>query len=127
NKYGLSLAQVRAAVGAANANRPKGEVADDTSAWTINANDQLLRAAQSRPRIVAGGDGAPVRLSDVAEVQDSVEDLRTIGIANGKAGVLIILFRQPAANIVSTVDRVRAMMPQLRASIPAAIDVSVMI
>jgi multidrug efflux pump len=127
NKYGIALGDVRAAVGAANANRPKGEVRDDTTAWTIAANDQLLRAAQYRPLIVAWRDGAPVRLSDVAEVQDSVEDVRTIGIANGKPGVLIILFRQPAANIIATVDRVRALLPQLRASIPGAIDLSVMI
>src|SRR5204862_7113585 len=83
NKYGLGLAEIRAAVGAANANRPKGEVADDATAWTITANDQLLRAEQYRPLIVAWHDGAPVRLSDVADVQDPVEDPRTTGPANG--------------------------------------------
>ncbi|HLY37078.1 MAG TPA: multidrug efflux RND transporter permease subunit [Candidatus Binatia bacterium] len=127
NRYGIALADVRAAISAANANRPKGELGDGTTSWTILANDQLLHAAQYRPLIIAWRDGSPVRLGDVADVRDSVEDLRTIGIANGKPGVLIILFRQPAANIIATVDRVRALIPQLRASIPAAIDVSVMI
>src|SRR5689334_6750746 len=127
NRYGIALSDVRAALGAANANRPKGELGDGTTSWTILANDQLLHAAQYRPLIIAWRDGSPVRLGDVADVRDSVEDLRTIGIANGKPGVLIILFRQPAANIIATVDRVRALLPQLRASIPAAIDVSVMI
>src|SRR5436190_1202223 len=87
---------------------------------------QKLAQVDGVGQVFVGG-GAPVRLSDVADVQDSVEDLRTTGIANGKPGVLIILFRQPAANIISTVDRVRALVPQLRAAIPAAIDVSVMI
>ena len=127
NKYGIGLEQVRAALGAANANRPKGELANGTSAWAIRATDQLLRADQYRPLIVAYHDGAPVRLSDVAEVVDSVEDLRTAGLANGKPAVLIIMFRQPAANIIATVDRVRALLPQLRASIPAAIDLTVML
>src|SRR5207249_2078447 len=127
NKYGIGLEQVRAALGAANANRPKGELANRTSAWAIRATDQLLSADQYRPLIVAYPDGAPVRLSDVAEVVDSVEDLRTAGLANGQPAVLIIIFRQPAANIIATVDRVRALLPQLRASIPAAIDLTVML
>jgi len=127
NKYGIGLEQVRAALGAANANRPKGELANGTTAWAIRATDQLLKADQYRPLIVAYHDGAPVRLSDVAEVVDSVEDLRAAGLANGKPAVLIIVFRQPAANIIATVDRVRALLPQLRASIPAAIDLTVML
>ena len=127
NKYGIGLGEVRSALAAANANRPKGELANGTTAWKISANDQLLRAAQYRPLIVAYRRGAAVHLSDVAEVQDSVEDLRTTGIANGKPGVLIIMFRQPGANIIATVDRVKALLPQLRASIPGAIDLSVMI
>ncbi|TMA65979.1 MAG: multidrug efflux RND transporter permease subunit [Deltaproteobacteria bacterium] len=127
NKYGIGLGEVRSALAAANANRPKGELANGTTAWKISANDQLLRAAQYRPLIVAYRQGAAVHLSDVAEVQDSVEDLRTTGIANGKPGVLIIMFRQPGANIIATVDRVKALLPQLRASIPGAIDLSVMI
>ncbi|TMA39092.1 MAG: multidrug efflux RND transporter permease subunit [Deltaproteobacteria bacterium] len=127
NKYGIGLREVRSALATANANRPKGELANGTTAWKISANDQLLRAEQYRPLIVAHRAGAAVRLSDVADVQNSVEDVRTTGIANGKPGVLVIMFRQPGANIIATVDRVLALLPQLRASIPGAIDLSVMI
>ena len=125
--HGIGLNDVRSALAAANANRPKGEVADGTRAWKISANDQLLRAAQYRPLIVAYRDGAAVRLADVADVQDSVEDVRTTGIANGKPGVLVIIFRQTGANIIATVDRVKALLPGLRESMPGAIDLSVMI
>src|SRR2546425_4257422 len=127
NKYGIGLGEVRTALAAANANRPKGELTNGTAAWKVSANDQLLRAGQYRPLIVTYRQGAAVRLSDVADVQDSVEDVRTIGIANGKPAVLVIMFRQPGANIIATVDRVRALLPQLRAAIPGAIDLSVMI
>ncbi len=127
NAYGVGLEQVRAALAAANANRPKGELANETTAWKISATDQLLHAEQYRPLIVAYRRGSPLRLSDVAEVNDAVEDIRTTGIANGKPGVLLIVFRQPGANIISTVDRVRALLPELGAAIPAAIDLSVMI
>src|SRR5207302_11013677 len=125
--HGIGLNDVRSALAAANANRPKGEVADGTRAWKVSANDQLLRAAQYRPLIVAYRDGAAVRLADVADVQDSVEDVRTTGIANGKPGVLVIIFRQTGANIIATVDRVKALLPGLRESMPGAIDLSVMI
>src|SRR2546425_9737844 len=127
NKYGIGLGEVRTALAAANANRPKGELTNGTAAWKVSANDQLLRAGQYRPLIVTYRQGAAVRLSDVADVQDSVEDVRTIGIANGKPAVLVIMFRQPGANIIATVDRVRALLPQLRAAIPGAIDLAVMI
>src|SRR5438309_2478253 len=127
NKYGIGLDEVRAALGAANANRPKGELADRASAWEISTTDQLLKAEEYRPLLVAYRNGAPVRVSDVAEVTDSVEDVRTAGLANGKPAVLVIMFRQPGANIIATVDRVRALLPQLRAAIPGAIDLSVMI
>src|SRR2546428_13485773 len=89
--------------------------------------DQLQRAAQHRPLMVAYRDGAAVRLADVADVQDSVEDVRTTGIANGKPGVLVIIFRQTGANIIATVDRVKALLPRLRQPIPGAIDPPVMI
>src|SRR3989442_349182 len=126
NKYGIGLGEVRTALAGATANRPKGELAKGTAAWKVSANDQLLRAGQYRPLIVAYRQGAAVRLSDVADVQDSVEDVRTIGLANGKPAVLIIMFRQPGANIIATVDRVRALLPALQASIPRAIDLAVM-
>jgi multidrug efflux pump len=127
NKYDVGLDEVRNALAAANTNRPKGELADGRTAWSISTTDQLLRAEQYRPLIVAYRHGSPVRLSDVAEVNDSVEDVRNAGLANGKPAVLLIVFRQPGANIIKTVDRVRGLLPQLSASIPAAIDLSVMI
>src|SRR3954463_4223189 len=123
NKLGVGLDTVRTALGAANANRPKGAVEDSTNEWTINANDQIFRADQYRKLIVAYNNGAPVRLSDVADVQDSVEDTRVLGLAQGKPAVLVIVFRQPGANIIGTVDRVRAELPALKASISPAIDV----
>ncbi len=122
NKLGIGLERVRAALGAANANRPKGELSDAINAWAITDNDQLKRADQYRNLIIAYNKGATVRLGDVADVQDSVEDLRNIGLANGKPAVLIILFRQPGANIIGTVDRVRAILPLLQASIPPSIS-----
>ncbi len=127
NKYGIGLDEVRAALSAANANRPKGELADRASAWGISTTDQLLKAEEYRPLLVAYRNGAPVRVSDVAEVADSVEDVRTAGLANGKPAVLLIIFRQPGANIIATVDRVRALLPQLRASILGAVDLSVVL
>ncbi len=127
NQYGIGLDQVRTALGAANANRPKGTMEDGPRAWSLATTDQLLRADEYRPLVVAYRNGAPVRLADVGDVEDSVEDVRTGGLANGKPAVLVILFRQPAANIIDTVDRVRALLPELRASIPGAIDLDVMI
>ncbi len=125
NKLGLGLDTVRTALGAANANRPKGQVANQTNAWSIQANDQIKTADKYRPLIVAYQNSAPVRLSDVAKVDDSVEDTRVIGLSGGKPAVLIILFRQPGANIIQTVDNVRALLPQLSASISPAIHIEV--
>ena len=127
NKLGLGLDSVRTALGAANANRPKGEFSGPINAWPIHVNDQIFRADQYRSLIVAYKDGAPVRLGDVADVQDSVEDIHNVGLANGKTAVLIIVFRQPGANIIATVDRVRAALPQLKASISPAIDLNVVL
>ncbi len=125
NKLGIGLDTVRTALNAANANRAKGQVANGTTSWSFSDNDQLFTADQYRPLIVAYHNGAPVRLGDVAEVQDAVSDVRNIGLANGKPGVLIILFRQPGANIIETVDRVTALMPYLQSSISPAIELSV--
>ncbi|MFY9584818.1 MAG: multidrug efflux RND transporter permease subunit [Candidatus Acidiferrales bacterium] len=127
NKLGIGLERVRAALGAANANRPKGEVSDAVNAWVITDNDQLKRADEYSNLIIAYNKGATVRLGDVADVQDSVEDIRNIGLANGKPAVLIILFRQPGANIIGTVDRVRAILPLLQASIPPSISLDVVL
>jgi multidrug efflux pump len=126
-KYGIGLEDVRAALAAANAHSPKGDIEEGDRHYQLYDNDQATRAAQYRSLILAYRDGAPVSLSDVGEVTDSVEDLRNAGMANGKPAVLIIIFRQPNANIVGTVDRVMAELPELRASISPAIDVEPMV
>lgn len=127
NKYGIGFEQISSVLAAANTNRPKGQIDTDRNAYAIRTTDQLLKAREYLPLIVAYQRGAPVRLSDLGEVRDSVEDLRNSGIANGKPAVLLVVFRQPGANIIETVDRVRALMPQLRASIPQAISLDVMV
>jgi multidrug efflux pump len=125
NKYGIGMDQIRAVLGTANANRPKGDVEDATTSWEFHSTDQLLKAEQYKPLIVSYVKGAPVRLSDLGEVSDSVEDLRGGGLANGKPAILIIINRQPGANIIDTVDRVRDLLPQLQASISPAIKLDV--
>jgi len=125
NKLGVGLDTVRNALSAANANRAKGQVSNDATSWSFDDNDQLFTADEYRPLIVAYNNGGPVRLGDVADVQDSVADVRNIGLANGKPGVLIVLFRQPGANVIQTVDRVRALMPYLQSSISPAIKLAV--
>ncbi len=125
NKLGIGLDTVRNALNAANANRPKGQVSDSTVSYYFTDTDQLFTADQYRPLIVSYNNGAAVRLGDVAEVADSVSDTRNIGLANGKPSVLIIVFRQPGANIIETVDRVRALMPFLQSSISPAIQLTI--
>ncbi len=124
NKYGVGVEDVRVALAAANANRPKGAVEDGDRHWQIYANDQAKSAAEYLPLIVSFRNGAPVQLTDVAEVVDSVQDLRNAGMANGKPSVLVIINRQPNANIIDTVDAVTALLPSLRASIPNTIDLT---
>ncbi len=124
---GLGLEDVRSALSTANANRPKGELANGERTYSLSTTDQLLKAAEYRPLIIHYSNGAAVRLSDIATVTDSVEDIRTGGLSNGKPAVLIIVFRQPGANIIQTVDRVRALLPQLQASIPPTITLAVAI
>ena len=127
NKYGIGMEVVRAAIVATNVNRPKGSVEDGERHWQILANDQAKKAADYLPLIVAYRKGAAVRLADVGDVVDSVQDLRNDGSADGKPAVLLILYRQPNANIIDTVDRVRAVLPELAASIPSAIDLAVVL
>ena len=122
-KYGIGLEDVRAALASANAHSPKGGIDVGDQRYQIYANDQANKADDYKSLIVAYRNGAPVHLSDVGEVLDGVENLRNSGLANGKPAVLIILYRQPGANIISTVDHVRELLPQLRASISPAIDV----
>jgi multidrug efflux pump len=125
NKYGIGLEQMRGVLSNANANEPKGHFSDGIRMWEVGANDQLFQAKDYRPLIVDYHHGSPVRLADVAAVDDAPEELRASGYANGKPSVLVILYRQPNANIIDTVDRVRAMLPQLKADIPPAIDMRV--
>ena len=125
NKLGVGLDTVRNALNSANANRAKGQLSSGTTSSTLSDNDQLFTADQYRPLIVAYNNGAPVRLGDVADVQDSVVDVRNLGLANGKPSVLIIVFRQPGANIIDTVDRVTALMPYLQSSISPAIALTI--
>jgi multidrug efflux pump len=124
---GISLDAVRVAVTATNANRPKGSVETQANYWQVGANDQARTAADFAPLVVSFRNGAAVRLRDVAEVVDSVQDVRNYGASNGKPAVLLILNKAPGANIIEAVDRVRALLPQLQASIPAAINVDVVV
>jgi multidrug efflux pump len=125
NHYGLSLDDLRLLLSGANANRPKGTLADDRQSWSLSATDQLLEAEQYRPLVITYRNGGAVRIGDVATVSQSVEDIRTGGLANGKPAVLLVIFRQPGANIIDTVDRIMALLPALRAAIPPAVQLSV--
>ena len=127
NKLGLSLEDLRAVLGTSNANRPKGEVADESQTISISSSDQLRRAAEYRPLIIAVRNGSPIRLSDVATVTDSVEDVRAMGLANSKPAINLVIFRQPGANIISAVNSVNAMLPQLRSEAPAGMKLDVML
>jgi multidrug efflux pump len=122
-KYGIGLEDVRAALASANAHSPKGGIDVGDQRYQIYSNDQANKAVDYQSLIVAYRNGAAVHLSDIGEVTDGVENLRNSGLANGKPAVLIILYRQPGANIISTVDRVKALIPQLQASISPAIEV----
>ena len=123
-KYGIGLEDVRAALASANAHSPKGAIEAGNRHYQIYDNDQAYRAADYRSLVIAYRNGAAVRLTDVGEVVDSVENLRNAGLANGKPSVLVTLYRQPGANIIETVDRVKALLPDLRASISPAIDIT---
>ncbi|HEY6946844.1 MAG TPA: efflux RND transporter permease subunit, partial [Candidatus Acidoferrum sp.] len=125
NSYGISLEQIRKSLQAANANLAKGALSDNHQTWAVGATDQLFKAYEYEPLIVAGHQGAPVRLRDISEVIDSVEDTRNMGLSGGKRGVLMAIFRQPGANMIETVDRVNAILPMLRASISPSLNLSV--
>jgi len=125
NKYGIGLEQVRTALSSANANTPKGHFSDGLSMWEVGASDQIFQASDYEPLVVAYRNGSAVRISDIGHADDSVEDLRNSGYANGKQCVLVIIFRQPGANIIDTVDRIREVLPQIQSSIPHSIDVKV--
>jgi multidrug efflux pump len=125
NKYGIGLEQVRGVLNSANANSPKGHFSDGHTVWEVGANDQIFKAIDYMPLIITYRNGSAVRVSDIAEVRDAPEDIRNAGYMNGKLAVLVIVFRQPNANIIDTVDGVRAVLPQLKAAIPQSIDMRV--
>ncbi|HEY0513259.1 MAG TPA: MdtB/MuxB family multidrug efflux RND transporter permease subunit [Thermoanaerobaculia bacterium] len=126
SSYGLTLEDVRTAVGAANVNQAKGSFDGSRQSFTIGANDQLLSSDQYRPLIVAYRNGAPVRLSDVANVVDSAENVRQAAWMNETPAVIVNIQRQPGANIISVVDRITGLLPQLRASLPTSVEVTVL-
>src|SRR5437870_3068945 len=127
NSFGLGLEDVRAMLSKQNANLPKGQLADGHTTADILANDQLLKAEDYKPLIVTYQNGAAVRLSDFANVQDGVENIRAAGFLNGKPSIPVIILRQPGANIIQTVDRIKAALPSLKASIPSAINLDVVL
>ncbi len=125
NKYGISLEKMRGVLAGTNVNRPTGQLGNREKNWEIETNGQLRGAEQYRDLIVSYRSGAAVRLPDVATVEDSVEDLRAGGLVNGKPAVMVVVFRQPDANIIETVDRVRGLLPQLEAVMPGGIKFSI--
>jgi multidrug efflux pump len=125
DKYGIGLEQVKTALANSNANTPKGHFSNGQQMWEVGANDQIFKAYQYKPIIVAYNKGTPVRIADVGDTIDSVQDLRNAGYANGNPSVLVIVMRQPGANIIDTVDRIRAILPQLHASVSQSIDMQV--
>ncbi len=127
SSYGISMEQVRTALSNANAHSPMGSLHDQNQTWQIFTSDQLFTADQYRPLIVAWINGSPVRLSDIATVTDAAANTRNAGISNGDPAIMIAIFRQPGANIIDTVDHVRAELPNLQASISPSIHVSVII
>jgi multidrug efflux pump len=127
NSYGISLEKVRKALQSANSNLAKGSLSNADRAWMISDTDQLFKAYEYQPLIVAGHAGAAVRLQDIAQVTDSVEDIRNLGLTGGKPGVIIAIFRQPGANMIETADRVKETLPWLRASISPALQLKVVI
>ena len=125
NKYGIGMEQVRTVLTAANTNAAKGQFGYGNQTWQIGANGQIFKAVDYEPLVIAYRNGTAVRVKDVGRVVDSVEDLRNSGYANGKPSVLVIVYRQPGANIIDTVDRIRAALPQLQAAIPRSVTLGV--
>ncbi len=125
NSYGIGLNAVANSLAAANVNIPKGQLNTEQRTLAITADDQLFKAYQYKPLIITFRNGNPVRLSDVAQVTDSVENIRTAGFSNGKPAVLIIIFKSPGANVIQTVDQLYKLLPELTASVPKAINTTV--
>ena len=126
-KYGIGLEDVRAALGSANAHSPKGGIDVANQRYQIYSNDQARKADDYKSLILAYRNGAAIRLSDVGEVVDSVENVRTLGLSNGKPAIVMIVYRQPGANIIQMVDRVKMLMPQLQASVSPPMDINLVV
>ena len=125
NRYGISAEDVRAAIQAANANRPKGDVRGAGRRLQIYTQTPALHASEYAPMVVAWRNGAAVRLQDVAQVVDGVEDTHTLGLFNGEPAIIVLVTREPAANVIATVDAVRALLPELQAELPADVTLQV--
>ena len=125
NRMGIALTDVAAAIQSANTHEAKGALANQRYRWELNATDQLFKAANYANLIVTYRNGAPVRLKDIGNVIDSVSDTRNDGLDNGKPAVIIAVSKQPDANVIDTVDRVRAVLPQLEASLPPAMHLTI--
>jgi multidrug efflux pump len=123
--YGIGLEDVRAALASANANSPKGAIEEGAHRYQLYTNDQASHASEYRPLVIAYRNGSAVQLSDIADVEDSVQDLRNEGQANGQPAVLVVLSRQPGANIIDTVDQVKAELPQLQAALPSDVNLTI--
>jgi multidrug efflux pump len=127
SKYGISLENVRGVLSSTNVNRPKGQLTKGDKSWEISTNDQLSKAVQYQPLVITYRAGAAVRLPDIGTVQDSVEDLRAAGYVNAKPSVMVVVFRQPGANIIDTVDSIRSLLPQFEAELPGSVKLSVVV
>ncbi|MBA2656699.1 MAG: efflux RND transporter permease subunit [Tatlockia sp.] len=128
NSYGLGLPDVAAAIAAANRNQAKGQISGGVSSLSdLISNDQLFKAIDYMPLIVAYRNNSPIRLTDVAKVHDSVQDVRNAGLANDKPAVLMVIFKEPGANVINTVDRVKAALPQLKTTIPVAMNLALIL
>jgi len=127
NAQGLALDDVRLTIAAANLNRPKGDLSNGKTTWSLSTTDQLMRAADYQPLILRYKNGNAIRLSDVARVTDSLENVRNGGLSNGIPAIMLGVFREPSANIIETVDRVKAILPQLQASLPPTIELKLLI
>ena len=127
NSYGLGLQTVARMLNAQNANQAKGTIANNQTTADITTNDQLLKAEYYKPLIVGYHNGAAIQLSDIADVEDSTQNIRATGYVNGNPAVLVIVYRTPGANIIDTVDRIQDALPSLKASIPTAIDLTLVL
>jgi multidrug efflux pump len=127
NSFGLNIQDVHTALTAMNANRPKGEFMGQQQAMSISTTDQLYKASEYQPLVISysAKQGGAIRLSDIANVTDSVEDIRTGGSVDGKPSIVLVVFRQPGANMIETVDRVRGLLPSFQAQIPPTIRLAV--